>query len=53
MGTQPLDDDSWNSFLNTIENMGVQDVLEVYEAALERAYENGFKEGYHTLNEFE
>lgn len=53
MGTQPLDDDSWNSFLNTIENMGVQDVLEVYEAALERVYENGFEEGYHTLNEFE
>ena len=53
MGTQPLDDDSWDLFLSTIENMGVQDVLEVYEAALERAYENGFKEGYHTLNEFE
>ncbi|MBQ8802776.1 MAG: extracellular solute-binding protein [Tyzzerella sp.] len=53
MGTQPLDDNTWSQFLKTIENMGVQDVLEVYEAALERAYENGFKEGYHTLNEFE
>lgn len=53
MGTQKLDDNSWNQFVNTVENMGVQDVLDVYEAALDRVYENGFKEGYHTMDEFD
>ncbi len=52
MGTQELNDTTWQKFLDTIENMGVKDVLEVYEAALDRAYESGFKDGYHTLNEY-
>ena len=52
MGTAELNDDSWDKFVKTVNNMGIQDVLEVYEAALERAYESGLKEGYHTLNEF-
>lgn len=53
MGTATLDDASWQQFVNTIQNMGVQDVLEVYEAALQRAHDNGLTEGFHTLNEFE
>ena len=53
MGTQELNDDTWANFVATIERMGIQDVLEVYEAALQRAYDNGLQEGYHTLNEFE
>ena len=53
MGTTELNDETWQQFVDTVERMGVQDVLEVYEAALERAKEAGFKEGYHTLNEFE
>ena len=53
MGTTELNDETWQQFLDTIERMGIQDVLEVYEAALERAKEAGFEEGYHTLNEFE
>ena len=53
MGQEKLTDESWQNFLTTIERMGLQDVLAVYEAALERAYAGGFKEGYHTLNEFE
>ncbi len=52
MGTAELNDETWAQFVSTIENMGVQDVLEVYQAALERAYESGLKDGYHTLNEF-
>ena len=32
--------------------MGIQDVLEVYGAALQRAYENGLVDGYHTMDEF-
>lgn len=53
MGKAELNDETWNEFVSTIERMGVQDVLEVYEAALARAYENGFKEGMHSLNEFD
>ena len=41
MGTAELNDDSWDKFVKTVNNMGIQDVLEVYEAALERAYESG------------
>jgi len=52
MGTQELNDDTWQQFLDTIENMGVQDVLEVYESALDRAYESGFEDGYHTMDEY-
>ena len=53
MGTEELNDTTWQEFLDTINRMGIQDVLEVYEAALERAYESGLKEGYHTMNEYE
>ena len=53
MCTKQLNDATWNEFVSTIERMGIQDVLEVYEAALQRAYDNGLQEGYHTLNEFE
>ena len=53
MGTEELNDTTWQEFLNTINRMGIQEVLEVYEAALTRAHENGLKEGYHTMNEFE
>lgn len=53
MGTSELNDDTWNDYLKTINNMGLEDVLEVYEAALERAYENGYVEGYHSLDEYE
>lgn len=52
MGTAELNDDSWQQYLDTINRMGIQDVLEVYEAALERAYESGLQEGYHTIDEF-
>ena len=52
MGIEELNDETWNQFVSTVNNMGLQDVLEVYEAALARAYENGFKDGMHTLNEF-
>lgn len=52
MGTQELNDSTWQKFLDTIESMGVQDVLEVYEAALDRVYDNGFKDGYHTMDEY-
>ena len=53
MGTTELTDATWEQYVKTIESMGVADVLEVYEAALQRAYESGFQEGYHTRNEFE
>ncbi len=53
MGQEPLNDETWATFLTTIERMGIEEVMEVYEAALQRAYEAGFKEGYHTLNEYE
>jgi hypothetical protein len=39
-------------FINTIKRMGIDDVLEVYEAALDRAYASGLKDGFHTLDEF-
>ena len=52
MGTTELNDATWAEFINTMKKMGIEDVLEVYEAALERAYESGFKEGYHTADEF-
>ena len=53
MGTTKLDDASWQKYVETIERMGIQDVLEIYESALERAKEAGLNEGMHTLNEFE
>ncbi len=53
MGTAKLDDKSWNQFVDTIYAMGVEDVLQVYSDALQRAYENGLKDGYHTMGEFE
>ena len=52
MGTQELNDQTWQQFVDTINRMGIQDVLEVYNAALHRAYENGLKDGYHTVDEF-
>lgn len=52
MGTNELNDQTWQQFLDTIRRMGIEDVLEVYQAALERAYETGLQEGYHTLDEF-
>lgn len=52
MGTAELNDDTWNQFISTIQRMGIEDVLEVYNNALQRAYNNGLKDGYHTLNEF-
>ena len=53
MGTTELNDETWEQFVDTIYRMGIEDVLEVYEAALQRAYDSGLKDGYHTLNEFE
>ena len=53
MGIKELNDDTWNEFITTINRMGLDEVLEVYEAALARAKENGLQEGYHTINEFE
>ena len=52
MGTQELTDDSWNQFVDTVNRMGIQDVLEVYEAALQRARNNGLTDGFHTIDEF-
>ena len=52
MGTAELDDASWEQFVSTIQNMGIQDVLEVYSEALQRAYDNGLVDGYHTMDEF-
>lgn len=52
MGTEPLNDTTWQEYLDTIKNMGVDQVEEIYQNALERAYEFGLKEGYHTLDEF-
>lgn len=51
-GKEQLTDDSWNEFLAEIDRMGLQEVLDVYEAALQRAYKAGFKEGMHSLDEF-
>ena len=53
MGTAELNDETWEQFVSTVNRMGIQDVLQVYQSALERAYESGLKDGYHTLNEFE
>ncbi len=53
MGTAELNDETWKQFVDTIYNMGVEDVEQVYNDALERAYANGLQEGYHTMNEFE
>lgn len=52
MGTAELNDETWAQFVSTVERMGVQDVLQVYEAALARAYEGGLKDGFHTMDEF-
>ena len=52
MGTTPLNDETWNQFINTINRMGVEDVLAVYEAALARAQENGLRDGYDSMDEF-
>lgn len=52
MGTNELNDETWEQFINTIKRMGIDDVLEVYEAALERAYASGLKDGFHTMDEF-
>ena len=52
MGTNELNDKTWEQFINTIKRMGIDDVLEVYEAALDRAYASGLKDGFHTLDEF-
>ena len=52
MGTQELNDTTWQQFLDTINRMGIQDVLEVYEAALQRARNNGLTDGFHTMDEF-
>ena len=52
MGTAELNDETWEQFVSTVQNMGIQDVLEVYGAALQRAYENGLVDGYHTMDEF-
>ena len=53
MGTEELNDETWNAFLEQIQKREIQQILDVYEAALSRAYESGLKDGYHTLNEFE
>lgn len=53
MGTAELNDETWETYLSTIKRMGIQDVLEVYEAALARAYAAGFTDGYHTADEFD
>ena len=52
MGTTELNDQTWQQFVDTVNRMGIQDVLEVYEAALQRAYDSGLKEGFHSLDEF-
>ncbi len=52
MGTNELNDETWAQFVNTIKRMGIDDVLEVYEAALDRAYASGLKDGFHTMDEF-
>ncbi|MCL2252958.1 MAG: extracellular solute-binding protein [Lachnospiraceae bacterium] len=52
MGTTDLDDVSWQNYVNRVASMGLLDVLEVYEAALQRSRENGFKDGYYSLDDF-
>lgn len=52
MGKTELNDETWAQFVSTVERMGIRDVLEVYEAALTRAYENGLKDGFHTMDEY-
>lgn len=52
MGTNELNDETWEQFVNTIKRMGIDDVLEVYEAALDRAYASGLQEGFHSMDEF-
>lgn len=53
MGTVELNDETWNAFVDKIKSMGIDEVLEVYNAALERIHKAGFEEGYHTAAEFE
>jgi putative aldouronate transport system substrate-binding protein len=52
MGTTKLDDTTWKNYINTIQRMGVEEVVNVYNNALKRAYDNGFKEGYYTADQF-
>ncbi|MDD3335308.1 MAG: extracellular solute-binding protein [Eubacteriales bacterium] len=53
MGTEALTDDSWNEYVDQINSMGVQSLLDVYEVAVQRIKANGFVDGYHTTAEFE
>jgi len=52
MGTMQLNDATWNKFVNRIKQMGVDKVVDAYNAALQRAYEQGFKEGTYTSDSF-
>lgn len=53
MGNEELNDDTWNAYVETLEKMGVADVEQIYQNAVERAYERGMQEGYHTLGEYQ
>jgi putative aldouronate transport system substrate-binding protein len=35
-GAQPITDDTWDTFVNTLNNMGVPEVRDIHQAALER-----------------
>ena len=52
MGTMKLNNDTWQKFVKRIDQMGVSKVIEAYDASLQRAYDQGFKEGTYTADSF-
>jgi putative aldouronate transport system substrate-binding protein len=53
VGRTVLDDNAWQSYVRTLNAMGLPELLEVYEAALARAYAVGFVEGFYSLSDFD
>jgi len=37
-GATPINDDTWNTFVNTLDNMGVPEVRDIHQGALERFF---------------
>lgn len=35
-GTDPINDDTWNHFVNTLNNFGVPELIEIHQAAMDR-----------------
>jgi len=53
VGRNELDDASWQAYVDRINAMGLRELLEVYEAALERLHANGFVEGSYAPGDFD